>query len=498
MTKLLIVDDEHYIRHGLKRTINWTEYGIEIVGEATNGEEALKVAIATQPDIILTDIQMPIMDGIELASKVNQLMPNVRVIFLTAYDSTQNMMGAIDQRVSSFVTKSADSNKILTAVLKAKEELEEIHRRTDSHRNIYAIYNENQYLIESNLLLSLLQGEISSEQFSTKLSQMGNSLPDKDLSLVLIHCAAENDHSAVRVLQNAFKEFITFTFFIEPSCIACLVSQLPGSDNIRTRLIAVWPYVFSSCIAVMREIPSLAALPRCYNALRIALDVCFWNGPDQYTELPPHTLSADFDLTKVYSAERDFLSVLLTKQQDRFIYAYEKYFLDMEHMHVPYQLLLDSITRIIMLHNTVQIDSTPIEPFADSLRAAESPQELKEIVLNLMFPQARKATGSISFAAVYEYLEKNYMLDLKISDVAKHVYCSPGYLSRLFKKETGVSFREYCNRLRIEKSKALILEGKLRHYEVAEQVGYKDYKYFSAYFSKYCGQSPSQFRKEYK
>ena len=494
MTKLLIVDDEPYIRHGLRHTIHWEEHGIEIVGEATNGEEALKTAIATLPDIIITDIQMPVMNGIELAEKVNELLPEIRVIILTAYDSNENLVQAIDKRVSSFVTKSADSSKILSAVLKVRDELEASRRQMESYRELSTIYHENQYLIQSNLFLSLFTGEISADAFTSKLARMGVTLSGGDYSILLARSISERDFSTINALQRAFGDFTNFIFFTEPDCVACIVCGMSREEDLNSRLIPLWPYVFSSFIAVMRGISGFGQFRESYLTLSSALDACFWNAPECCTELAPGEHVPEGDPGAVYTAESDAVSAILSKQTDRIASGIERYFSEMEALRIPHALLLDSISRLVILQNAIAAQTIELEKIMDGLKTAEQPQELKEMLLNVVLPQTRNGTDSVSFAAVYEFLDQNYMQDLKLSDLAKAIYSSPGYLSRIFKKETGYSFREYLNRLRIEKSKALILEGKLKYYEIAQKVGYKDYKYFSAYFSKYCSQSPSQFR----
>lgn len=117
-----------------------------------------------------------------------------------------------------------------------------------------------------------------------------------------------------------------------------------------------------------------------------------------------------------------------------------------------------------------------------------------ELLLSLAKPNMETDYKNVQFAAALDYISQNYNKDLKLTDVAKAVYISTGYLSRIFKSETGYSFKEWVNRIRIEKAKELILNSDLKYYEIAERVGYKDYKYFSAYFSKLCGVSAKEYK----
>lgn len=122
--KILIVDDEDFIRKGMRYTIPWEDYDLEIT-EASNGKEALDIAIQIHPEIILADISMPIMDGFELTRQINQILPETCVIILTAYDNPDNLKIAIDVQVSAFLVKNADSQQILDTVLKLKDQINE-------------------------------------------------------------------------------------------------------------------------------------------------------------------------------------------------------------------------------------------------------------------------------------------------------------------------------------------------------------------------------------
>ncbi|MNJ31848.1 putative response regulatory protein [compost metagenome] len=124
----------------------------------------------------------------------------------------------------------------------------------------------------------------------------------------------------------------------------------------------------------------------------------------------------------------------------------------------------------------------------------ETPDEIIELMLSLAKPAMEMEFKNVQFSAALDYINQNYDKDLKLTDVAKAVFISTGYLSRIFKSETGYSFKEWLNRIRIERAKELILSSDLKYYEIAELVGYRDYKYFAAYFSKLCGVSAKEYK----
>lgn len=154
--KILLVDDEDFIRKGMCYTIPWEDYDLE-VSEASNGAEALDIALRTHPDIVLTDISMPVMDGFELTRRLNQALPDTKVLILTAYDTLDNLKEAIDVQVSGFLVKNANSQEILDTVLKLKGELEEDRIRQKKMNQVQEIFNENQMLIKSTLIYRFLK-----------------------------------------------------------------------------------------------------------------------------------------------------------------------------------------------------------------------------------------------------------------------------------------------------------------------------------------------------
>jgi YesN/AraC family two-component response regulator len=111
MIRVLIADDEKFIRQGIRHTVPWEKNGMAVVGEASDGEEAIKFALELRPDIVLLDINMPVKNGIEVAKELNKIAPDIRIVFLTAYDTQENLKAAINMKTSAFILKSAIHRK---------------------------------------------------------------------------------------------------------------------------------------------------------------------------------------------------------------------------------------------------------------------------------------------------------------------------------------------------------------------------------------------------
>ena len=169
MIKLLIADDEPFIRKGIRSTIPWHEHDIEVIGEASNGKEALQLALQLEPDIVLADIQMPILTGLELAKQLGELLPQTKVIILTAYGSTENLTSAIENHVSRFVLKNASCTDILNNVLEVYKDIKHSREVYSTYKHLNDVYNENQHLIKSTLVSRYLSRQLSYSDFLNKI-----------------------------------------------------------------------------------------------------------------------------------------------------------------------------------------------------------------------------------------------------------------------------------------------------------------------------------------
>ena len=169
MTKVLIVDDEKYVRMGIKSDTDWALIGCEVVGEASNGLEALEVAENTRPDLVISDIRMPKMDGIELAEKLIEKYPNVKVIFLTAYNEFEYARQAVRIGVSDYLLKPFSDGELEGS----------IQRLLHLHPNAPASSSE----LEEQLIPLKKKEEVSNRYVSAAIEYIEEHYPDSDFSL---------------------------------------------------------------------------------------------------------------------------------------------------------------------------------------------------------------------------------------------------------------------------------------------------------------------------
>lgn len=495
--KILLVDDEDFIRQGIRYTIPWEENDLEVY-EASNGKEALDLALHIKPEIVLTDIQMPVMGGIELARSLAVALPETRVIILTAFGNTENLMNAIDVQVSGFLVKNADSNKILDMVLKVKRELDLHKANSVSLNQMKGIYNENKGLIKSTLLSRFLNRQISFAHFSRKGIELGMDLRSLPLALVVVKFDSANESIVIGKFLQCFREYCPLCFCTQNRTVVTLLSTERKELDAAAldRLVpSVSPFVFGNFITAMNGIRSYEELPTAYMVLQQALEHCFWNSEKNYILLPSQTQISPASTPPVpYAYEKRIMKGFISQKPEEISAAISAYYMYMKGQTASRSVFLDSVLRILVLISSVSEEEIDIEKMNVLIHETETPEGILNLVESLLNPIPRDSVSHSQITNALNYMQAHFAENIYLEDVAKASYLSSGYLCRIFKAETGYSFKEYLHKLRIEKAQELIRDTEYKYYEIAEMVGYKNYKYFSSYFSKITGCTAKEYR----
>jgi two-component system response regulator YesN len=162
----MIVDDEYIIREELVKCINWEKNGYKVVGEAKNGKEALKKAIEIKPHIIITDIYMPIMKGIELSKEVKKILPDIIIVFLSGYNEFEDARKALDIGIASYLTKPVDESKLFDILSKETQNLNTKKKEHEQYYKLKKIVNKNLSLLKERFFLNLIRGLYKENEIS--------------------------------------------------------------------------------------------------------------------------------------------------------------------------------------------------------------------------------------------------------------------------------------------------------------------------------------------
>lgn len=495
---LLIVDDEATMRKGLSSSINWGAIDCVISDTASDGADAIE-KIKSQPvDIVITDIKMPEMDGLDLAKYIYENYPRIAVILLTGYAEFEYAQTAIRYNVSQFLVKPTSKDEVISAVKKAQQEIIVSKEQDSIAKNEFAF-------LKDQFLQELTDAPVTSET---------NDLLCKfRLPLDVYHVAAfqlsGKSHEISQLKEMIIQQKVNSYCFRYDNLILSIYFQDtldPIIDNCN-EIIQILKGLYSTSITVgisgvhhgVEEFQS--ATSEAIRTLSLNFystsSIAVFDGQNIQAE---HTLSADTTLSlfelETAILKRDFTTVssitnaLFMKLRSNFVdsanaknICSQIYYLAFRVL-VKYQLLLPPDDFMAMINQS-----------SDIFQLEHVVNQLLSFVQNTLTDAEHKYSHYIQDAI--SYIQSHLSEPLSLEDIAKHVHVNESYLSRTFKKECGYSVTNYITTLRMEKAKELLAENHILTYEVSFQVGISDPSYFSLLFKKHTGLSPKEYRNQF-
>jgi len=508
MYKIMIVDDEPIMRKGLNTLIDWKALDCEIVFAAENGQIAIDNFDIYKPDIIISDIRMPKVDGLELSKLIHEKQSNCKIILLTAYADFNYAKQAIHLGVSYYVTKTGAMNEIIEAVNHCKEKIQK-----DS-------------LLETPLetIAYILKSTISGNHDNTEILKKhisNHKLLQHNYFVIHGEVFEENQKdmdglqtALITLLKDVFHEDKCFIFPMSFTSLAVVVFQydldiiLHNCKLITQTLLSLTNATVYFSISDNQS--SLLTLNSAYkNSLKYS-DKKFFNqnkflftsNGDSYKKRGESY--NHFELTENLSK-----SILLAQSDDS-QNQLNLYFKQQEKsMLAPLEIKLDGIMLLNLCKHCLQQSNIDIEKltidfglYHDTILQSSFYSEYK-ILLGIIVEEAvelikKNTTISSPIDIAKQYINDNFTKPISINDIASFVNVNPSYLSRTFKNKTGIGLVDTINRKRVEVSKDLLRLGTAKVYEIADAVGFEDTTYFSHVFKKYTGMSPKEYQIKYQ
>lgn len=532
MLSVFIADDDRIIRKGLVKIIDNNMKEFKIVGEAANGSAALEKIKELKPDILVTDIKMPVMDGIELINNIKKLSLKTRSIVLSGFDDYKFIRETFKNGAVDYILKPID-NKILFQLLeKIKEDIEnETYEREKEEKYKNRIKESTSFLKEKFLNEILKDEYISDKYFNERASEL-NILTKGSFYLVIIdvddffkkHQDEKNEiiylNNAKSVVYNLLKDLEKIHIIVckIDDRIVVLFSSYDSNayfnylmlDNalneIRDKVSKKIDSTIS--IGISKKFDDLHKVGDGYIQAETALKSRFYYGKNHTYVYSKETIFLhEFDYKMVEMLVSSILSevelcnkIKVKISVEKFMkFVYEKK-LDPDKFR---KLLLNVIVRISSNISDFQYISDKIEG-ADKniiyyIQEINTYDELKDYFITKLqyaaeeIDKLRRERGTKIIEKAKKYIQDNYKEEITLKEVANHVYLNSNYFSELFKNEVGENFIEYLIETRINASRELLKENKLKIYEIAEMVGYKEPVSFSRAFKKVVGVSPKEY-----
>jgi len=489
MTTMVIVDDEPVIRQGIRTAINWAGHGIRIVGEAANGSEALRKAVDLNPDIILTDIRMPVMDGLVMIEKLREISLRARIIIMTAHDETRYYAKAMSMGICDFILKNADADAICAMVEKVAREIQLDNGVGDEERQIGSLLKEQMFTLQSSFMGDVLSGRETAEGISEKAARLNLLLTGPFYALIMADIKETDWWAAVNFTLQIFTGFNPFIFHYRDEYFTVLIN-IPDADRgiIETytaNLVKIAP--FGRC-AAMAPLYSLSELPAAGIKTLVWIDRCCWVPAGSCFFIPTDISPAPVPIQAILSTETRFIRDTASRDTELLGADLERWYNEMRNCQAPLPVFTASAQRM-----AAAIDSDEGGQTAAGISRLTYAPEVYRVLRETLDTHYSEQKSGDPIVTILEYARAHFTQELCLADLAKMVYLSPAYLSKIFKQRTGYKFIDWLNRQRLEMAKTLLLQNELKHYEIAEKVGYTSYKQFSQCFRKYYGCSAKKF-----
>lgn len=519
MFKIMIVDNEAAIRKGLAHCIRWETLDCVVAGQAEDGIDALNQIPIIHPDIVISDIRMPEMDGLELVRRLNEIYPHIKSIILTGFPDFEYAQRAIEYRVVGFVLKPTSVDSLVQAVEKAKARIAEDSSNQHLAMRLADQSKQNLVLQQGMLIHDLINGASLSQPFVlNRINQLNLDLSNYHVLWLEISPIEENEtdllvylQQAQRVLADCLSEYaVHFAPFGDQLCYAIVCTSDTDSLKLRCReavdIICSLPR-FQLYIGISRyytdPLSMTSAAEEAGQAVQIAQ--CSPEHPViSYSQMPaiPQQIMAHVfeDLKLLKSAvENQNISGTLKIIAKLFQYIKENKIPIKEVRNICVYIHQFCINPLFF-HSAEDYAAELGLPALEKLIEGGSVDSLEknmlsfaELILDRMACDTSSQRNLIH--TIKNYISQHYREELTLEGLASLVYLSPTYLSKLFKRETGENLSTYMQNVRIDMAKTLLRTTPLKTYEVAERVGISDPVYFSRIFKKVVGVKPKDFRK---
>ena len=535
MLKVFLVEDEVVMRNGIKNNIPWEQEGFEFAGEASDGELAYPLIKKEKPDILITDIRMPFMDGLELSRLVKKELPQIKIIILSGYNEFDYAKTAINIGVTDYLLKPISSAKLLEAVKKVADMIE---KEQDNARLIKRYEKE----MEENILQEKhkLWGALASNRLSTielleKGQRLGIDFTASAYQVFLFKlmqegdatgCSEELNRASEKVNELAGSWEYVLSFDRSPEGWAFLIKgeseEEVQSTYLETRkelleLVESYPKVeyFGGIGNVVHRIGDIQIS---YKEAARAFSSRFFMDANQIAdsaEMVKVQMEQDgkIDVSKMLSKKREhelverFLKNGTTEEVDSFL---DELFQNIGEQNCKSLLYRQYVVMDLFFcasdflgNLEIDIENLPEEcrDINQIVEKAEDAENLRYQIGNLFTEtmQLRDSHSKKKYSKLLEdakaFIDENYKHDeMSLNTVAAQVNISPSYFSTIFSSEMGQTFVEYLTHVRLEKAKELLMCSNMRTAEIGYEVGYKDSHYFSYIFKKVVGCSPKEYR----
>ncbi|MFD0717190.1 response regulator [Paenibacillus sp. GCM10027626] len=522
MYKVLLVDDEELDLEGMRRFIPWSKLGMEVIGSANNALSASELLGQYPVDILVSDVNMPYMSGLELARAALERTPDIRIIFVSGYQEFSYVQQALSLKAYNYVLKPMDDSELIATLRNVKEDLDEANKQ----REVEQAYQQMMPIAKSNLLVQLLEGDSAAdrETSSKQASIYGLDRLEWPVRVAVMEIdkltwefadSRKTLQEMSRILMQLLHEAVKGERQI-PYCklnsqrFALLLAETGLEHCINNLYASIQQQLAVSITTGLGEpVADLAQLHVSYQQAVEAVESKMFLGKGtliKYEEVrcEPEMLDAraldarmeallkamtEYDLVRIYD-EFENLFLSLTNLRSKFTVLNLANFIIWkleQHLNSIDENLFELLD--IELHNL------------DILLQFETISDIRSWLMHRVFEISERlheksnTAGSKFMRSIVKAIKERMSENVTLKDFAEQFSFSPSYLGFLVKEKSGFTFNELLVHLRMERACELLKQPGMKIYEIADQVGYRNLPYFSRQFKDKFGMTPLEYRK---
>ena len=526
--KVILVDDEAEVIDVIEQKIAWNELGFEVVGSATNGVKALELVEKTQPDVVITDIKMPYMDGLELSKRLNDDYRNIHIIIFTGFDEFEYAKEAVHLEIEEYMLKPINSDELTECLKRVKNSLDLEREEKLNVQKLENYFNDVLPILQTNLFVSLIEGRVDEEEYvkfvdSYKIDLKGpfyccvvfhtstHHVPE-NMEPLLLSMSVEREIKERIAKKFNCKEFIYLgntVLIVELSSKEKMVEFTDICDKFCKWVNRVIGPVGTAGIGIVCD--NILNINNSYEGAREAVSYRVLYGTNRainIEEIAPN--EQNMTLQSEDSKMHDLFKAIYLGYDKSIEDAVSK---EIEKLHKNANTVSQyNLVIMEMVGAFYRFCANNFIDFNDFLGDINNPYErvpqmdestlknwlikcslgVSEKLKSVRNSKSRSLVNDAQNIVTDRYMEP----DLSLDKVCSIMGVSNSYFSSVFKKEVGKSFVTYLTDYRMDIAAGLILDTNEKSYKIAEQVGYLDANYFSYVFKKKFGVSPSKYRNE--
>jgi two-component system response regulator YesN len=503
MFRVFLADDEPFIIEGLYDIIDWAEVGLEIVGHASNGQKALDALQETSVDILVTDISMPIMNGLDLIRHARSVHPELKVIVLSGFDEFSYLKEGMQLGIENYLLKPINIQELKASLQNTVEKL-----NTMNETQLVQAYSKQ--ILKDNTLHRWLTQQIAPLEFYERAELLGINLASAYMVAAVLRMPVDAD-KGLEFITGRLDAYEWVTVFRDLDGDILLLASMDHMEEGKKELMTLLHQLHTALQdqSVRISIGTVGHLPdgvaQSYEAAKKAQEY-FWIYPElpviDYQELAMHQDNPKVDFSIIDWAA--YAKLIIAKDIENLRACIHSDFKRIQALpgitphdfqNIAFEMVIHFKLEIKAIRHTEELEVYHLA--FDQIREAVALEELEAAILEIAETTVGFLISDVRSPIVQQvlkYVQQSYAEELSLKMLGAHYHIHPVYLGQLFQKEINETFTEYMNRFRVEKAKELLKTTHAKVHQIAKEVGYSELGYFYKQFKKYVGISPTDYR----